>query len=152
LRITGTQVHDATGLVHRQIAQIPTIDDGEHGGVDAHAQREGHHDGGGEPAVLDEQSQRETQILQEAIEGWQPAGFSMSLTEGCGATHPNQCRAPRLFGCHASTDVVLREHRDMRLQFFVEVTIQVAGSKERANTRTPFSQGAEHVSPPRAEL
>jgi len=140
------------GLVHRQIAQIPAIDDGEHGRVDAHAQREGRHDGGGKPAVLDEQSQRETQIVQEGIEGRQPTGFSMSLVEGCGATHTNQCGAPRLCGCHASTEVVLGEHRDVRLQFFLEVTIEVASSEESANARTPFPQSAEHLSPPRAEL
>ena len=72
---------------------------------------------------------RETQIVQEGIEGRQPAGVSMSLVEGCGATHANQCRAPRLFGCQASTKVVLGEHRDVRLQFLLEVTIEVAGSE-----------------------
>src|SRR6476469_4030337 len=41
-----TQVHEATRLAHRQIAQNPPIGDGGHGGVDAHAQRGCHHDGG----------------------------------------------------------------------------------------------------------
>ena len=148
----GDSRREGQAAVYRQIAQIPAIDDSEHGGVDAHAQCEGHHDGGGKPAVLDEQSRGETQIVQEGVKGWQPAGFSMPLVEGCAATHANQCGAPRLCGCQASTNVVLGEHRDVRLQFFLEVTIEVAGSEERAHARTPFPKGAEHRSPPRAEL
>jgi hypothetical protein len=145
-------MHDAVGLVHREVAQVPATDYGEDGRVDAEAQRQRHDDRCREPPLLDEQSRRETEVVQEGIDGRQSAGFAMSLVKGCRATHPNQCGAPRFGGCHASTKVVFGEHRNMRLQFLLEVTIEVAASEERAAARPPLLQRAAHASPPRAKL
>jgi len=152
LRIAATQLHDLVRLVHRQVPQVPATDHREHGRVDAHAQRERHDHRGGEPPVPEEQSQRETQIVRDRVQGWQPTGVSMLVVKGCRATHPDQCGAPRLRGWHAATKIVLGEHREVRLQFLVEVAIEVAGSEGRKKARTPDLQGGQHLSPSRAEL
>ena len=48
---------------------------------------------------------------------------------------PNQGRAARLLGCHAAADVVLGQHGQVRLQFLLEVAIEVASREERASAR-----------------
>lgn len=90
--------------------------------------------------------------MQERIQGWQAAGFPMSIVEGCRATYPNQCSAPRFRGWHTSTKVVLGEHRDMGLQLLLEVTIEVRSPEERSDARAHLPQETEHLSPPRTEL
>jgi hypothetical protein len=81
LRIPGCEVHDAIGVVYRQILQIPAIDDGEDSRIDADAKRQRRHDGGGKPALLDEQPRCKAQILQEGLHAAQSAGFPMLLFE-----------------------------------------------------------------------
>ena len=60
LRIKGCEVHDAMGLVYRQVLLIPAIDDGENSHVDADTKRQGEHDGSGRRALF---ARCETQIL-----------------------------------------------------------------------------------------
>ena len=54
----------AAGIVERQGPEEGGVDDGEHRGVDANAEREGQHGDGRVPAFLHKQPKREPEILE----------------------------------------------------------------------------------------
>src|SRR5205809_647381 len=71
----------------------------------------------------------------------------MSLAELCDASELPASLAASLFGRHAAAGIVLREHREVRFHLLIEVTVEVAGSEERTNSRNRQSEPSQHGSP-----
>ena len=65
-RVPRPDRHDAIGLVEWQAADQDGVDEGEHRAVHADAEREGDHGDGAEPAILHEEADGKTKILQKA--------------------------------------------------------------------------------------
>jgi hypothetical protein len=59
----------------------------------------------------------------------------VSLAELCDTSELPASLAARLLGRHAAADTILREHREVRFHLLIEITIEVAGSEVRANSR-----------------
>src|SRR5215467_815911 len=75
----------------------------------------------------------------------------MSLAQLCDASELPGSLAPSLFGRHAAAGTVLRQHREVRFHLLIEVTVQVAGSEVRTNSRNRQSEPGQHGSPPSPE-
>src|SRR5215469_8768337 len=75
----------------------------------------------------------------------------MSLAELCDASELPTSLAAGLFGRHAAAGTVLREHRKVRFHLLIEVTVDVAGSEVRTNSRNRQSEPRQHGLPPSPE-
>src|SRR5437016_91633 len=75
----------------------------------------------------------------------------MSLAELCDAAELTRSLPASLCGRHAAAGTVLREHREVRFHLLIEVTVEVAGSEVRTNSRNRQSEPSQHGSPTSCE-
>src|SRR5262245_42518949 len=92
------------------------------------------------------------QILEDRVDCRQATSMAVLLLERFMPAEANQSCAPGFLCGHATTDVVLDEHRQVRFQFLFKVVIELAAFQERAAPRDDVFQGGDHTSPPRGKL
>ena len=124
-----SQLPDGDQLIGRGIGQRPEerrIDDAEDRGVDADAEGQRRHSGGGEAWRLREEPQRIPQVLQQRLH----AAEATAVANGFPRLFDTADRAPRLaMGLgrrQSAAERILLEHFEMRAQFVVELAVDPA--------------------------
>src|SRR5262245_11022985 len=108
------------------------VDDAEHRGVGADAQRQRERGRGGEAGSLEQHSRAIPQVLPEFFEASEPRDVTISFSSLFDSAETQQRRAPRLFLAHPSAEVLRRFHLQMELQFAIQRAFDIPAAQARA--------------------
>src|ERR1700735_1510642 len=104
LREDKVGVHDAVGAGVGKRVQQNGVDEGEHRGGSADAEREGEHGDGGEARVAEEGAKAVTNISAELIEEAEADGVTIDFVLGAGLAQIDAGFAPGFFFGEALAD------------------------------------------------
>ena len=132
-RIPGAGIgdpHEAVGLTERQRPEEQRADDAVDRGRGADAEADDEDGEDREAGVAPQHAERVAQILEQRLEGRQPALIAVRLAELRGRAQRQARGALGLLPRHPAPRVVVDEHREMRLQLVIEVSIERGAPEE----------------------
>ena len=144
IAVTPRDLHHPFGLLRLQGAQRHGVVSREHRGIDTDTHRQGQHRYRCETGILAQRAHGVVHVLEEGIDQRQTARGAMRFLQLGAASQLDLRGAASLFRSHAAADVVLREHRQVRFELFIEIPIQAARPQEGAYPRKQILKSRQH--------
>jgi len=117
--------YELVPILVRQWPHQHTVNNTKDRGIGADAERERQNGDNREPGVPEQDSRAISSVLEQRFDEASASHISTLLFELFDATESTQCLETGLGVSHASRDIILSLHVDVKTQFFVQVTLRL---------------------------
>src|SRR5439155_14047709 len=139
LLVHDSKLQEPLRMLRWQRIEHGGLDDAHNGGRGPDTEREREHGHGGEAGVLAQHPQTVAKVLNQVLNPIHSPLLAARLLDRLHPAELSECRVTRLLRVHASLNVLLRLHFDVRTHLLVHLRVELALLKQRAKSKIKFS-------------